>query len=90
MACSADMVSSGEPTEKMSAASLAGSIPVISARVARTVRSVGVAVGEVRLRVSEIRPAMSSPAMGTGMGIPAFLKHWATMVLVEPTVVLKK
>lgn len=54
------------------------------------VRSVGVAVGEVRLRVSEITPAMRSPAMGFGMGIPAFWKLWATMVLVEPTVVLKK
>ncbi len=90
MACSADMVSSGDPTEKISAASFAGSSPVISARVERTARSVGVAVGEVRLSVSEMSPAMRSPAMGLGMGMPAFWKHWATMVLVEPTVVLKK
>ncbi len=90
MAWSADMVSSGEPTEKISAASCAGSRPVIPASVERTVWSVGVAVGEVRLSVSEMSPAMRSPAMGFGMGMPAFWKHWATMVLVEPTVVLKK
>ncbi len=74
MAWSADIVRSGEPTEKMSAASFAGSMPVIFARLDRMVRSVGVAVGEVRLRVSEMRPAMRRPAIFWGMGIPAFWK----------------
>ena len=49
-----------------------------------------VVVGELRLSVSEMSPAMSSPAMLLGIGTPAFWKQRATMLLVEPTGLFQK
>ena len=71
MTCSGLSVSSGEPTEKISSANSAGSTPVICDSSSSTRRSVGVAVGELRLSVSESKPAMRSPAIARGTGTPA-------------------
>ena len=63
-------VSSGEPTAKICAASVAPSMPAMAASFSSTARSVGVAVGEERFSVSEINPAMSNPAVDGGMSTP--------------------
>src|SRR5260221_14581659 len=78
-------VNKGEPTAKMLSESLAGSVPAILRRSSRTFASVGVAVGDVRLSVSEISPAMSSPARGGSITMPCWLFDKATNVLGEPT-----
>ena len=63
-------VNSGEPTAKISDAKVVASMPTIFSSRAMTLRSIGVAVGEVRFSVSEISPAMSSPAVLRGISTP--------------------
>src|SRR5260221_6491847 len=78
-------VNKGEPTAKMLSESLAGSVPAILLRSSSAFASMGVAVGDVRLSVSEISPAMSSPARGGSISYAAFFLEKKNKVLVEPT-----
>ena len=71
MACSGDIVSSGEPTQKISVASSSEFTCAIFARRLSAAQSTGVVVGEVRFSVSATMPDMSRPAMGAGTGMPS-------------------
>src|SRR6516162_6242841 len=80
----------GEPTAKMPSASLPGSTPAALLSSCRIFASMGVAVGEVRLSVSEIKPAINKPAIDGPIGMPCCLYDNATSVLVEPTGLFQK